>query len=227
MHIPDEEFFQSWTPELAWLIGVIWADGNLTRNCVEVCSKDSDLIEFVDSLTGADNIRLKNGGAHLRTYFSSVTVANFLRGLGLTERKSLTVRWPQGLPKDLEGHFMRGVIDGDGWVSLRQARKGQVAPDLVVGFCTASTGFLQDVSGWLDREGIAHSTREKKRGLWSIEVKRQDACRKLYAILYPRGTSETGLIRKSAAYHFWIDHPRRLHNRSDIMVNAGDHRSPA
>ena len=219
IHKPNEAFFSEWSPELAWVIGVIWTDGNFYRNTVEVCSKDSDLVEFIDDLTGANNIKLKNNGNHLRTYFSSLTVATFLRSIGLSQNKSFTIRWPKQLPLELEGHFMRGVIDGDGWISLRQDRVNQAAPDLNVGFCTASEGFALDVQAWLNRNDIRHAISKcSGKTLWKINVREQRSCRDLYALLYPRGTSECALIRKSSAYWYWMNHERSSPGRrkSDI-----------
>lgn len=48
----NETFFDIWSDDLAWVLGLIWTDGHLTGNTVSITSKDKILLEKVNSITG-------------------------------------------------------------------------------------------------------------------------------------------------------------------------------
>lgn len=204
---PDLNFFSSWSSELAWMIGLIWSDGCLSGNTVEICSKDFQLIDLVMSLTGG-RYGLKNQGQHLRITFTSKEITNFLRSVGLTERKSLTVEWPK-MPTEYMGDFMRGLIDGDGSVLIREDRPGQQVPDLVVQLVTASQNLRSGIAQWFDNQNIRYglSYRDMGNGLWKFSVRHQESLRTLYRLLYP-SDHVVCLHRKYNPYSVWMDTPR-------------------
>ena len=152
-HHFNYSFFDVWSAELAWLLGLIWSDGCLRSkgNSVEIVSKDLCLLQTVAGLIEIhDGIRPRKGGTDNREGywylgFSDKGVADILRGLGLTPAKSLNANWPY-VPHEYFGDFLRGLIDGDGWVTVRNYKKGQQVPDLVVALCGAAPNVLSGVS---------------------------------------------------------------------------------
>jgi hypothetical protein len=205
----NESFFETWSDDLAWLIGLIWTDGNLSENTVEICSKDKDLIQTVaDLISQEGGVRPKNKGAAWRVVFTSKKVNKFLKEVGLTEAKSFTVAWPLGLPEAFEGDFVRGVIDGDGSVLIRKARPGQKAPDLTVSIVGASKGFIDSLAAWLDKQGIRNNVRVSHHNVFVINVAHQDSLRKLYGLIYPKNENTTALQRKYQPFRTWLDTPR-------------------
>lgn len=220
----NEEFFFRWSDELAWVLGLIWSDGCLFGNTVEICSKDSQIVELVAALIDQPNgIRLKNGGGALRVVFTSCAVAAFLRSLGLTEAKSFTAPWPE-LPPRLEGHFLRGLLDGDGSVLLNQRRPGQQVPDLSVQWCGAAPLLLAGITSYLSANQIRFSAGWQERngralGLWKITVQQQDSLRRLYGLMYPHQDVPT-LSRKAAGYLVWMETPRVRPGRPNRTPSA-------
>lgn len=222
----NEGIVDEWSDALAWIVGIIWSDGNLSGNTIEVCSKDFQLVDLLLSLVGGI-YRPKNDGRHVRVYFTSRKVAQFLRDIGLTERKSLTVRWPT-MPQEFEGSFMRGLIDGDGSVRTSMKRPGQQAPDLSIDVVTASDALKDGIGEWLTRNDIAHSwqlrTYPPEQGwnpLWRVIVRRQDSLRRLFPLLYIAPDAPC-LHRKYAPYALWIDTPR---GRAGRPAGQGHHSS--
>lgn len=203
----NESFFENWSGELAWLIGLIWSDGCLSGNTIDISSKDFQLIDLVLSLTDG-RYALKNRGAHLRIHFTSKKVCDFLRSIGLTERKSLTIGWPT-IPDMYSADFVRGLIDGDGCVHVKKLRSGQQAPDLSVQLVTASPYLRDGVSNWLRSNDIRFSlsVRQNKNPLWRFAVVHQDSLRKLYHLLY-HCEDVPCLYRKRIPYMEWIETPR-------------------
>jgi hypothetical protein len=215
----NESFFDDWSDEMAWVLGLIWSDGSLTHNMVEVCSKDPDLIELVVGLVDQERgLRPKNGGRHWRVNLCSPRAAGRLRGLGLTEAKSFTVRWPNELPEQYEGAFVRGLLDGDGSVYLRADRKGQQVDDLRVALNTASPDLAEAFAECLGRWGIAVTT-SRSRSVLRVHVNRHDDLRRLHGLMYPH-EDVCCLVRKRVLFDVWVDTPRAPSGRHSSTGRA-------
>jgi hypothetical protein len=213
----NEAFFDVWTDDLAWLLGLIWSDGCLMGNMVEICSKDRDLLETVAGILEMDDaaIQLKNRGTAYRIRFTSQRVAQILRGLGLVERKSLVANWPP-MQEEYRSAFVRGLFDGDGSASLRQKRPGQQAPDLRVYFCGAAPCVRDGLHSWLNEHKIRFSVG-RNANVWQICICEHASLKALYLLLYP-GEQVSRLQRKKSNYDVWLATPRA---RSSTAISNG------
>lgn len=214
----NDSLFESWSDNLAWLVGLIWSDGCLYGNTIEISSKDLQLIDLVISILGGGNYGLKNRGRHIRVHFSSPRAASFLRAIGLSEHKSLTITWPD-VPDEYSGHFMRGLIDGDGSVLLRQHRVGQQAPDLTVQLVTASEHLKDSIGAWFAQREVVYSLNVRTHPdnptwhpLWRFTITRHESLRHLFTLLYP-SSDVACLHRKHSPYRQWMDTPRHRAGR--------------
>lgn len=220
----NHEFFDSWSDEMAWMLGLIWSDGCLFGNTVEISSKDFQLIDLAMAVIGGGSYRLKNNGQHVRMYFTSPHTAARLRAIGLTEHKSLTIQWPNVSP-DYEGAFMRGLIDGDGSVLSYQYRSGQQVPDLHVQLVTASPFLRDGIAAWFDREemrfslsGRDYPERPNWHTLWKFSVNHQTSLKKLHGLLYPEECVPC-LHRKRIPFDDWMTTPRARSGRRKVQAD--------
>lgn len=204
----NEAFFSEWSADLAWLVGLIWSDGNLTRNTIEICAKERDFMMMVADMIGQPNgVRPKNGGGAWRVVFTSKTVANFLRGVGLTPRKSFTVSWPV-MPPEYEAHFIRGLFDGDGCVTLRMDRQGQQVADLQWEVVTASVALRDSLARWMKDRGVHARVSLSHTTVWRVSVSKQSSLRILHGLLYPSTLAIPCLLRKRQKFDEWMATPR-------------------
>lgn len=107
-----------WTAELAWVVGLIATDGNLSRrNGMSITSKDRDLLETVQSClglrTGLGVCKNGQGLLYSKLQWRDGSFYAWLTELGLTPAKSLTLK-PLAVPDEYFHDFLRGCIDGDG-----------------------------------------------------------------------------------------------------------------
>src|SRR5882724_4067507 len=108
-----------WTPDLAYAVGLIATDGNLSKKPgrVAIMSNDTDLLDLVRRRLKLNaNIRPHRGGYGTRCHhlaWSDRRFYDWLVDLGLTPAKSLTLG-PLAVPDDYFADFVRGCIDGDG-----------------------------------------------------------------------------------------------------------------
>jgi len=125
----DESLFSRWSRPMAYLLGYIFTDGSLTSKgkysqAVTISSVDREHLKKLAVLLGAGVLigthkQSKKGfsGSQDRfihdLVFTRPRMVVDLRRLGLTERKSLTLEFPD-VPEEYLRDFIRGCWDGDG-----------------------------------------------------------------------------------------------------------------
>ena len=127
--VNDDYFSVVDSPEKAWLLGFICADGYICGSSsalrIAVKATDREVLEHATRLMESSYpIRDYHYGQGMRGMASSLQWSSRkmqadLATLGVGPRKSLTLKAPE-LPEHLRGHFWRGVIDGDGSILERK-----------------------------------------------------------------------------------------------------------
>lgn len=108
-----------WSPEFSYAIGLLVADGCLSkdRRHIDLTSKDkAQIITFRKCLGLTTKVSPKNSGARNEAYhtqFGDVLFYQFLESIGLTSAKSKTIS-SVSIPKKYFLDFVRGYFDGDG-----------------------------------------------------------------------------------------------------------------
>jgi hypothetical protein len=118
-------------PSRAYLAGLLAADGNVLerqqRLTLELSRRDEQLVSFArDELAPGFPLRTRirsNGCTPSLLAITSARVCADLAALGITPRKSLTLRWPEQLDRSTLRPFLLGYFDGDGFVT--RSRSGQ------------------------------------------------------------------------------------------------------
>lgn len=111
----------AWTHELAYAIGLLTSDGNLSPDGrhINLTSLDEEISEYARAIFAIDNKIEKKarGGSQDKKYFvlqfGSKQFYAFLLAIGLTPAKSKTLG-PVTIPRIFFGDFMHGCFDGDG-----------------------------------------------------------------------------------------------------------------
>lgn len=126
-----EDFFnkKNWSCELAYIVGLMLADGHISKYggahwSVAIALCDKDVIYKLKNVTGHKAgiycRKLRSGKMYCRIEFSGRKIWQFFTELGMDHHKSYSAIWPIGLPNEYASHFLRGVFDGDGCVSFAQ-----------------------------------------------------------------------------------------------------------
>ena len=164
----NEDFFSHWSPGSAYVLGVIFTDGNLhlskapdgTERCsghVTISQKEPELLLKVAVLmdhSGKMTFRPSReyagrvaGELHTLGFSSDRMLADLMR-LGLRPRKSLSLQFPD-MPEEYCRHFIRGCWDGDGSVYIdSQSQK------IVASFISASLKFVKGMMEGLKNAGL-------------------------------------------------------------------------
>jgi len=191
-----------WSSELAYAVGLIATDGNLSPDGrhLAIPSKDLQLLESLRYCLRLENriVRRISGRGHIyRLQWGDRVFYDWLLGIGLTPAKSLTLG-PLAVPDDHFADFFRGCVDGDGTILVytdrSQATKNvrYVYERLYVSLVSASRPFL----GWIQR------TIHKLLGVGgSINEHRRPGRRPTYALRYAKGESIQLLTRMYRTPH--------------------------
>jgi len=168
------------TPEKAYVLGYFYADGsnNISTNRFLISSVDTDILKKVlvvmDSDAPLEKVsqntigNIINSGKPIKTNkkkhtirISSKRLCESLEKLGCDQVKTYNLKFPtlEMVPYSLLRHFIRGYMDGDGYVYSNKMKSGK--PCLCVGFCgtiSIVTGIQNYLNTALETTG---SIREK------------------------------------------------------------------
>nr|DAH91095.1 MAG TPA: endonuclease [Caudoviricetes sp.]DAN05224.1 MAG TPA: endonuclease [Caudoviricetes sp.] len=117
------------TQNKAYFLGFLYADGNVSKsnNAIQIGleSRDLHILESFKKELGCINKplsfdqRSKNNPKHKDVFslcIKSEHMHDALCNLGVVPRKSHIVKYPYFIPDNLQKHFIRGAMDGDGCI---------------------------------------------------------------------------------------------------------------
>lgn len=118
---PYKKINMAWSGQLAYVIGIITTDGNLSidERHINITSKDKEIVENCKLALVIDNKigkKSRDGSTEKNYYtlqFGSVLFYNFLLEIGLYPAKSKILK-NIAIPKKYFADFLRGCMDGDG-----------------------------------------------------------------------------------------------------------------
>lgn len=142
----NEDYFEKIdTEDKAYFLGFIVADGSVSKNknVIKIIQKETDILyefkKYVNSDAPVFTSKTNNVSS---ISISSSKTKNDLEKLGIFPNKTMIVKYPD-IPENLQNHFMRGVFDGDGCISLRadkrdNSKRGQL------NLCSGSYDFIKE-----------------------------------------------------------------------------------
>ena len=177
----------SWTPALAYAVGLAATDGCLvnTGRHVAFVSSDRDLMESFLRCIGRSASTVRKDGNAYRAQLGDVELYRWLSETGLTQRKSLTLGRVE-VPADLFLDMVRGLFDGDGSIShyvhrpVHRKYPRYLYRRLTVRFHSASRTHLR----WL-QNGLAEVLSIKG----AVVQQSKDLAHNMYALQYSKYAS--------------------------------------
>jgi len=198
IHDINENFFKSWSHDMAYIFGFWFADGVIHNSLFSITQKHNDkyILEKIAKIMQSEypiGITKTKYGVYSRFYLYSMVIVNDIIMLGGKERKSLDCVFPN-IPQIYISDFIRGYFDGDGSIGFYKKRNSYDAS-----FTSGSKRFLFDLYCILKNEiaSFGGSFQEKqglKNKYYTIQITRNDIIR-LRKFMYS-SSSELFLKRK-------------------------------
>lgn len=207
-------FVTTWTPELAWVVGLIATDGCLASDGrhVDITSNDAQVLEAVRRcvVTGA-TVRTKgngHGGRSHRLQIGSSVFHTWLRAIGLMPKKSKVLGAVQ-VPDCYYWDFLRGCFDGDGsWYANMDGRwRSSYAVSLRL--YSASPAFLRWIQHQTHALGGPWGTVQQGKGVEQLQYAKR-ASFDLFSRMY-HATDVPCLERKRAQGQRYADVAKLVH----------------
>ncbi len=138
----DKSFFRVYSQNLAYFLGIMYADGTIdvNRNQLDLTLKDKTILDSIVQAMNSNFPVVRRGDLYnlkiCRKYIIEKLVS-----YGLTSNKTFTMSFPT-VPKEYLFHFIRGYFDGDGHVRINNK-------SITVIFVSASKEFLTSMQNYL------------------------------------------------------------------------------
>ena len=192
----NQDFFKTWTQEMAYVLGYFAADGSMLRNSrgahfIEFTTTDRVLFTHIQKIVQSNHkistrqrksvkwktqYRLQIGS---KEWFADLEV------LGFTQNKSSSLRFPK-VPKKFFGDFVRGYFDGDGCVHFKEYWSKERKKNIwvfVTLFTSGSRSFLDTLHVKLLEYGIKGGRIGTKESGHDLVLSRHDSLA-LYRLMY-------------------------------------------
>ena len=157
----DENFFKTWSPKMAYVLGFIYADGAVedcresSRTCyLSLANNDINILK--DMMTAMSTkqtihkidprkIKIRDKEYWCKTSFlvriGNKIIYEDLIKLGLCPRKSLIIELPEISGEYFE-YFLRGYFDGDGCINIEKIKRNRMN----IIFTSGSKIFLEQLA---------------------------------------------------------------------------------
>lgn len=220
----NEHFFKSWSYAMAYILGLIYADGAVedvrksSRTCyLTISSNDKSLLEQVRKALSSEHtiysrkprvVKFSSGKSYFCRENFNIRIGNKkmfsdLINLGLTPRKSLHMKFPK-IPPRYFSHFLRGYFDGDGCVMIK-VHKGQSAKEVRVAFTSGCKKFLDILSKELHSYlQINNKNANRNSEAFNLAYRKRDGL-KILSFMYKDLDKAPFLDRKYAIYKNYLD----------------------
>jgi hypothetical protein len=229
----NENYFEKINSEdKAYFLGFVLADGYVSKNGLTISLQLADkhiLEEFIKHINGNNKIleyHNKNSTYGKQSYcrldLNSQKIKNDLNILGLNNNKTNIVSVPD-IPQNLKHHFWRGVMDGDGWISLYKTTPKYInnktkkitfyREKLIceVGLC-GHINTINSFSIFLQENGLSHNRINKIKSIFRVKIMKDNL--KFLDLIYSDYNTDLCLKRKYSKY---LEYSKYFKNKLQVV----------
>lgn len=198
--VPTKRTSTDWTPELAYIVGLIATDGNLSKDGrhLDFTSKDIQLVKLFRAKLYLHDLKIGtkrsgSGNISFRIQFGDVNFYRWLQKIGLSPRKSLTIAALR-IPDRYFFDFLRGCFDGDGSINGFWDKRWHSSYMFYMQFASASLSHMVWLQDSISRLAGIHGKIKKGAGSYQLTFAKQGTKVLFKEMFYDREVPH--LIRK-------------------------------
>ena len=209
----NKNFFKKWSRDMAYILGFIYADGNLTKNkrgghYLSIYTADRELLIKMREVLKSDH-KISNrksvSGFNYCIQIGSKEIFADLNKIGMRLNKTFRMKLPK-IPNKYFSDFLRGYFDGDGsvWVGeLHKDRKKKLLGIRTV-FTSCSKGFLDSLRVGLAKFFAENGVISKGKGNYYRLTYSIWGSLKIFKIMYNSHQLQLFLNRKKATFEKFL-----------------------
>jgi intein/homing endonuclease len=152
----NENYFKTWSNNMAYLLGFFVADGNMPHDLqlISFSQKDPFILDVIKKELNSNHPIVKNNktGVSILNINSKIMKEDLMNIHGLTPNKSKDVKMPD-VPNEYLNHFIRGYFDGDGHINYEKR---------LVSFVGGSLQFMETLQLILEKQMFKPYIRKQK-----------------------------------------------------------------
>ena len=223
-HTVNESFFDVFDEKSTYLLGLIYADGNIAWNpkkgyqtlTITASAKDKDHLERIRELLSSTKPLLYSSKTNsYRLIANSKKLCLKLMKLGVIPKKTFTIQFPQFIPKEHLHHFIRGIVDGDGNVRYVERER---SPYFEITISSGSEHFCQSLIQSINDAIDINANIRKIRGNTYIVQYSCTRGEKLAEFIYLN--SNIFLKRKYLAYKKCLEAKKMTKNNGNYFFTS-------
>ena len=144
----NEDYFKTWSNNMAYILGFFIADGTIARDLqfVSLSQKEEYILDDIKRELGSNHPIYKNKktGVYILNLNSQIIKKDLIEIHGVKPNKSSTIEFPY-VPREYMSHFIRGYFDGDGFVKYEK---------YFVSFVGGSKSFMKSLRMEIESNGF-------------------------------------------------------------------------
>lgn len=179
------------TEHKAYWLGFIFADGTVYKNqlSIEIHERDKELLErFKEDLklNSKISIRHRDNTTLCCIRMTSPHLCASLARYGIVPNKTKNTSHLPEVPNELLPHFLRGLIDGDGWITVDKAGRYHIGfVTNYVSTCEDFKKYCNIVTGNICKAKITYKDKNKNP---CFQIQSKEATKRLATVLYQYNT---------------------------------------
>lgn len=190
----DEEFFSKESHNMAWVLGFLASDGNVSKDRnkirIELSYIDEEILQRIKTAIKIENpIQFKEdkkGRKLVLLGWSSKQHKEDLARYSIVPNKTFILDPPYALSHKYYLDYIRGYFDGDGTININMCHQGR-SKAIRFGICGASKPVLDWIVDVFEEYGVPrvnpHLDSSHEKPFYSI-IYSTRASRKIYKLLY-------------------------------------------
>ena len=205
----NQDFFKEWSHDMAYVLGFLFADGNIIKNkrgahFISFYSADLVLLKLIKKALNSDHKITKRKSINLHNYsiqIGSKEIYRDLIKLGLKEKKTHRMKFPK-MENKYFSDFLRGYFDGDGnvWVGEIHKERKTTHQTIRTSFTSCSYEFLRSLQNYISKTTAHSGSLVKGRGNYYRLTYSSQGSFNLYKIMYNNSQSPLFLKRKKVTF---------------------------
>ena len=210
------------TPEKAYLLGIIQTDGSVrmtNRNATLAITQHKDYAWYIENmlLNFSDKICNSKDRNCRQLAIGSKAIVNDLINIGIVPNKTreqtdehINMLW-ESIPDNYKGDFIRGCIDGDGYVTFFIQKRG-INESCDIGFCSVKEILIDKIIDFIYNKFNYKCGKGKDKSIYKLHITDIKKAIEIGKYLYSNFKYPFGHPKKASA---WIKRINEIYPIAD------------